>query len=582
MYNNFMTKRFKQGKYLYIFLSIVLLISIIPLVYISFYSRPSADDYGYSINLYRYISSGNFNIFGLIKKAIEVDIHFYNNWQGLYTSAFLLAFQPSIFGEKYYCIGAILLLIISFLCVLHFIKTLFKILKIEKHYVFLSILIFVFLYQQLPNLTEGLYWFNGAWNYMPFFFLSLVNMGLCLKYLFIKNRKKYIVLSCLLSFVISGGNHVTSFMNILILMVIVGYGIYKKKKAVILSLLFAIVGFILMYIAPGTAIRQAHFSNPSIIETLKQVIYRSYSFTSEYFTRSCVLYLLAIILFSIFIYKKDYFKDDCFKLSPIIYLFIAWLIFCGMLAVPYYAMGWWGEGRVWDVTWLFEAVSLTLIAIYSTWYILYKYFEVKEFKDDLFINLVFVGLVLMSSCWLDCNFIDALKELTSGEAIAFARAYDERIDKIKNSNKESVYVSTLPDSNLLKFSDISSDNGWVSGSFSEYYNADEIYVIKTEWIKNNKIESYISDLIKDGLIVLSKDRIKMYQGDKLNEYDLVFNKSLLTSLGDFSIITKDDKYQIMLDDISIKEGNIKELVMFDYLVLVPSDNGYSSRFIRVY
>ncbi len=577
-----MTKRFKQGKYLYIFLSIALLISIIPLVYVSFYSRPSADDYGYSINLYRYISSGNFNIFGLIKKAIEVDIHFYNNWQGLYTSAFLLAFQPSIFGEKYYCVGAILLLIISFLCVLYFIKTVFKILKIERYYIFLSILIFVFLYQQLPNLTEGLYWFNGAWNYMPFFFLSLVNMGLCLKYLFIKNRKKYIVLSCLLSFVISGGNHVTSFMNILLLMVIVGYGIYKEKKAVILPLLFAIVGFILMYIAPGTAIRQAHFSNPSIIETLKQVIYRSYSFTSEYFTRSCVLYLLAIILFSIFVYKKDYFKDDCFKLSPIIYLFIAWVIFCGMLAVPYYAMGWWGEGRVCDVTWLFEAVSLTLIAIYSTWYILYKYFEVKEFKDDLFINLVFAGLVLMSSCWFDCNFIDALKGLTSGEAIAFARAYDERIDKIKNSNKESVYVSTLPDSNLLKFSDISNDSGWVSGSFSEYYNADEIYVIKTEWIKNNKIESYINDLIKDGLIVLSKDRIKMYQGDELNEYDLVFNKSLLTSLGNLSIITKDDKYQIMLDDICIKEGNIKELVMFDYLVLVPSDNDYSSRFIRVY
>lgn len=576
-----MTKRFKQSKYLYIFLSIVLLISIIPLVYISFYSRPSADDYGYSVSLYKYITNGNFNIFGLIKRAIEVDIHFYNNWQGLYTSAFLLAFQPSIFGEKYYCIGAILLLIISFLCVLYFIKTVFKILKIERYYIFLSILIFAFLYQQLPNLTEGLYWFNGAWNYMPFFFLSLVNIGLCLKYLFIENRKKFIVLSCLLSFVISGGNHVTSFMNILLLMVITGCGIYKKKKAVILPLLFALVGFILMYIAPGTAVRQAEFSNPSIIETLKQVIYRSYGFTSEHFTRSCVLYLLAIILFSIFIYKKDYFNDGCFKLSPIIYLFIAWVIFCGMLAVPYYAMGWWGEGRVCDVTWLFEAISFTLIAIYSTWYILYKYFEVKEFKDDLFINLVFVGLVLVSNCWTDCNFIDALKELTSGKATVFARAYDERIDKIKSSNKESVYVSTLPDSNLLKFSDISSDDGWV-GLFSKYYNADKVYAIKTEWIKNEQIDNYINNLERDGLIVLSKDKIKVYQSDKIDEFDLILNEKIVTSLGDFSIATKDDEYQIMLDDINIKEGNVKELDMFDYLALILSDDGYSSRFIRVY
>lgn len=578
MYNNFMTNKLKQGKYLYVILSVLLLISIIPLVYISFYSRPSADDFNYSVTLYHYLSSGNYNVFGLIKKAIEVDISFYNNWQGLYTSAFILALQPGVFGEKYYYIGAILLLIISFLCVFYLVKTIFKILKLDKHYFFLSIFIFVFLFQQLPDIKEGLYWFNGAWNYMPFFFLSLVNVGLCLKYLFINQKNKYLILSCLLSFVISGGNHVTSFMNILLLIIVSIYALYKKKKLTCLSLIMAIIGFILMYCAPGTAVRQARFSNPSILNTIKQTFIRSFTFTSQYTSRNAVFYILAIVLFSIFVYKREYFNDHHFKYSPIIYLFIAWVILCGMLAVPYYAMGYFGEGRVVDVVWLFEATSLTLISIYTTWYLLYRYFEVRDIRNDMFVNLLFVGLVLISAYWVSCNYMEAIKELTNGEALAFSSVYDERVDKIKNNDNDVLYINSLPESNLLKHSDLSSNGGWINGSFMDYYNISEAYLVDTVWIKSNQLDSYLNDLKKDSLIVLSKDSIYVYDKDNIGEFTYALNAIFDTTLGKLEIVTKGDEYQIMLDDSCIKEGNVKELSMFDYLVLLPSE----SRFIRVF
>ncbi len=578
MYNNFMTNKFKQGKYLYVVLSILLLISIVPLVYISFYSRPSADDFNYSVTLYRYLSGGNYNIFGLIKKAIEVDINFYNNWQGLYSSAFILALQPGIFGEKYYCIGAILLLIISFLCIFYLIKTIFKILKLDKYYLFLSIFVFVFLFQQLPDIKEGLYWFNGAWNYMPFFFLSLLNVGLCLRYLFVEEKKKYLVFSCVLSFVISGGNHVTSFMNILLLMVVSICAPYKKKKLTCLSLVVAIMGFILMYCAPGTAVRQARFSNPSILNTIKQTFIRSFTFTSQYTSRNGVFYILAIVLFSIFIYQREYFKDYYFKHSPFIYLFIAWVILCGMLAVPYYAMGSFGEGRVVDVIWLFETTSLTLITIYTTWYLLYRYFEVRDIRNDMFVNFLFVGLVLISAYWVTCNYMEAIKELTNGEALAFSCAYDERVDKIKNNYDDVLYINSLPESNLLKHSDLSSDGGWINGSFMDYYNISEAFLVKTTWIKKDQLDSYLNDLKNVGLMVLSKDSIYVYDKDNKGEFTYALNTIFDTTLGKLEIVTKDDEYQIMLDDTCIKEGNIKELSMFDYLVLLPSE----SRFIKVF
>lgn len=92
------------SKYLWICMCILIL-SIVPMIIISIFSRPCADDYNYAISTYHLIQSGDWNIFDLLKTAYEVDFHYYNTWQGLYSSAFILSLQPGIFGEKYYFMG---------------------------------------------------------------------------------------------------------------------------------------------------------------------------------------------------------------------------------------------------------------------------------------------------------------------------------------------------------------------------------------------------------------------------------------------------------------------------------------------
>lgn len=57
----------------------------------------------------------DYNTLDLLKTAYDTDKQFYLTWQGLYTSAFLLALQPGIFGERYYFIGGIGLLIFMYL-----------------------------------------------------------------------------------------------------------------------------------------------------------------------------------------------------------------------------------------------------------------------------------------------------------------------------------------------------------------------------------------------------------------------------------------------------------------------------------
>lgn len=123
----------------------------------------------------------------------------------------------------------------------YFIKTVFGVLDIQKNSVLVSAAALVLTLNGMPSIVQGLYWFNGAWNYIPFFYLTLFNLALLIRYEFEKiPQKRWLIGSVLLSFLISGGNHVTGFLNIMLLSL--GGGSFKTEKTTALSLGFGNIG----------------------------------------------------------------------------------------------------------------------------------------------------------------------------------------------------------------------------------------------------------------------------------------------------------------------------------------------------
>ena len=469
--------RFLRNEWFYLLLGALIVASLVPLIVIAVYSRPCLDDFSYGAEAYHYIQSGDWNILGLLKTAINVDVNYYQTWQGLYTSAFVLALQPGIFGAEFYCIGTWLLLILSFFSLVYFIKTIFKVLKIEKLHWFLAIFLFAFLMQHMPDINQALYWFNGAWNYIPFFFLVLVNIAMCCKYIFLEQKSRYIVLACILSFVISGGNHVTSFMNILLLACICGYSVFKDKKKwkILLPLAFAVLGFIIMYVAPGTAVRQEYFQKQGIISTIYHSFKKSLTFTDEYCSKDCFFYILSIFIIALFTFKKENFSKSSFRLSPILIIVTAWIIMCGMLAAPYYAMGTFGEARLWDVVWMFEICSIAVFVFYSTWYVMFKYVKSHSMSRDTFLRVTLAVSVLVGIFWIDGNYYEITQELKNGQSAAFAQAFDERENVVKSADSEPVVVAPLPESKALRFADITDDvTHWRNEYWESYYGVKTI------------------------------------------------------------------------------------------------------------
>ena len=346
--------QFRENKKAEIGMIVICFIILLPLFIISIYNRPSIDDYDYAVLTHRIVTEGG-NFFDVIDGAVRTSKGFYNTWQGLYTSAFLLALQPGIWGAEYYTLTTIIVLATAYICIFASFYIFNKhLLGYSKVFVATaSMVVLTLLVLRLPSAREGLFWFNGAMNYMPFTFLNLLNLALIYENYHTESKKRRIALiigTTVLSFIISGGNHVTAFADILFLLCANVFLLYKKRKCAIAPLISAIIGFIIVYIAPGTAERQSAFEQQTVLNTIIQTIKHVKNVFGEWISFTWILSMLIITPIALELIKKN--KEKLPKRFPLIQILCAVMVICGMFCVPYLPMGFFGAERVTNVIWI--------------------------------------------------------------------------------------------------------------------------------------------------------------------------------------------------------------------------------------
>ena len=78
----------------------------------------------------------------------------------------------------------------------------------------------------MPAPVEGLYWFNGAMNYLPYFSLAVLNAGLTFGLCFApqlthKQRTLYCAAGVVIGFIIGGGHPGAGLLYVLVLLLAV-------------------------------------------------------------------------------------------------------------------------------------------------------------------------------------------------------------------------------------------------------------------------------------------------------------------------------------------------------------------------
>ena len=177
----------KSGKFatkVSVFLVLLFIASLIPIALISRYNYPCADDFGFSA--YSHIAwQETHSVPSVLGGAVRTVVERWFGWQGTFSSIFVMALQPAIWGETFYCLVPWIMIGAMSASTLFFLHAVFrKVIGADRN-VFLSIsfLYLIFALECMIDKTQAFFWFNGAAHYMIPHSAALFLAGLLIRYL---------------------------------------------------------------------------------------------------------------------------------------------------------------------------------------------------------------------------------------------------------------------------------------------------------------------------------------------------------------------------------------------------------------
>ena len=484
------TRRLRCG------LCIGMLLLLIPVFAVAVYARPSADDFIYARATHAVVQQYGADWPRLLRAALDADLNFYNTWQGLYVSGFLLALQPAIFGGQWYGLTIVLVAAMLFLASLALAGAVVHRLAPGTRGLptFLALVFTFAVIEGMPNQVESLYWYNGAMNYLPFFALALGVIALLIGMSPGERRrpvwKKILrtVAACLFCLLIGGGHHVIILLTLMLLAFAVLWFARRRAFWPVAPLLSCLLGLFFNMSSPGTAVRMSGFSSASLPEAVFKSLILSGLSVLRWLDLPfiCLLLLLTPALWHLV--RSPILKDSTFR-WPWLPLAATFVLIWGMIWLPSYTMGGIGPGRLINVVWMtFLLGAIVSWAVFLGWLARISKAAVDRFLPRRGTALVAAALVVcMASIGghtvkegLDNRFatsLEAVWELANGTPQAFAAAMDEREAKLTDPAAHDVVIRTLTEDErpgLLYFSDVVP--GPDSWGLTAYYGKESVLV----------------------------------------------------------------------------------------------------------
>ncbi len=318
-------------------------LSLVPLLLIGRYDHPSADDLSYGL-LTAQTWTRTHSFPQVVQSAAEQARLIYGNWQGTFSAVFLMAFQPAIFGENYYFLTPIILIISLTAGTMLFLNILLVdwMGSDRLSAMIISLLVSAVTVQFVYSPVEGFYWYNGGIFYTFFYSLALFLFSIVLLMMKSKTFIRKIVYALIasgLAFIIGTGNYTTALTSVLILAFLLLVCVLKNRKClytIITVFAFSLAGLLISATAPGNAIRQAAIGkHPGAL----QAIFLSFVFGGySIFNATTVPIVIMWLFLTPFLYQIA--AKSKYKFAhPIRFALVSFCIYCAQATPPIFAMG---------------------------------------------------------------------------------------------------------------------------------------------------------------------------------------------------------------------------------------------------
>lgn len=512
-------KAFKTETKIAMALVILFVASLIPVFWLGSYGYPSADDYGFSA--YSHIAwTGTHSIWQTLKAAGTTVIERWYGWQGTFSSIFLMALQPGIWGQ-YGLVPLIMIGMLTLSTLFFLYVVMVKICQVRPAvFIGTAMLYLIFAVQCMVDKTQGFFWYNGAAHYMIPHSVALFLGGLCI--LLLTEKKKTVlrlILSCLLAFFVGGSNYVTALIVAVLFATALGllqFGKQGKKCwLLVLPFLFFMAAFLLNALAPGNAVRQEEMLvRPGVIKSILLSFYYCVEYVVDtWFSWPYLLFVLALLPFLWETVKTFVRRFDFPFRAPLSVVFYCYCVLSAMFTPSLFATGDVGGGRIFNIIFL-DSMFYVMFSLFYCMGWFYRKLEafraaeaaegdnggkaksacrdssdgpvscfdrkaVRWYLAGVLFFGAFFGAMYMKVNPDHFTTTSAIYSLASGEASAYGQETAERealLQEMEKSGEREIAIPRLTEHPYLLFwSDIEEDAGdWKNKSMARYYQKDAI------------------------------------------------------------------------------------------------------------
>ncbi len=466
---------------------------LIPIFLLAFYNFPCADDFGFSTYT-RLAWEDTHNLFSVFGGAAKKTMELWYSWQGTFASIFLMALQPGIFGDQFYClttwfmIGALTVaVLLLFDAVFH------NCLGAKRHTAFTLAFIYLFFgINSMIDRTQGLFWYNGAVHYMLPNAALFAVLGILIK-MFVdtkRNAAGRMILALMLVFYIGGGNLVTGLECgiCLVIAFLILYLIKKRASYLRVGILFAvwILSFGINVLAPGNQIRQMNFTyRPGIIMSVLESFFYCLEYVfGEWSSWIVWIYILILIPFIIEI-MQNYSGRFSFP-YPVAVLTLSFCILSSMFTPSIYASGNPGAGRIFNVIYLtfLLFIPIDLFYLIGWWFCRYRVtLAWKKLETGKLCGLIaffFCAALFAKAKPEEFTATAALQSLINGEAVSYYAQQQDRLELLLNDEvKDAALQEFTVKPQLLFYEDIEEDpENWKNVRMRNYYRKHSVRLLR--------------------------------------------------------------------------------------------------------
>lgn len=475
---------------------IALLVSLIPPLALSFYNHASYDDLGYSIRTHdRWRETGSF--WQTVRAAAENTASIRYTWQGTFSSCFLAALQPALFGEGLYWLTTWVLIGLFLLALGALTRQLVR--RVmgagTAEWLILFSLSALVMMQLTPSISEAYFWWNGGMVYSAIWCFWTLRTALWLRLESCRQGRIPCALAlAFLSVVTGGGNFVTPLLGCATDALLLLCAFRKKEKTRFVKLgcfLLMLAAFAYSITAPGNAVRgQTLSGGMSAPKAILESFYFGIALMSQYFSPA----LAALWLAAALLLKDKLAECSCSFRYPLLAAAVFVCLYCCQLTPTLYTGNYLGDGRAQVLQYYNYVLLSTLLVLYLTGWVLKK----KESapcrrtvsRAGAALTAVLLVLGMMSfqrpdeaiAGWKNTLTGSTFCSLLNGQAAAFEEQMTRRDAEMNDPSRKTVQLEPAEDIPKAFMGEVLDTDmkDYVLSLYAEYYQKDSVTLQEKE------------------------------------------------------------------------------------------------------